>query len=185
MAKNKLPPLDFDLSGSATIRFFGIISNVGIHYVDASIPILRMICPNTISDKSTCKFCEAQKTEPAPRMLAMGWDCEKFRWCLHMAPESIFYAVMQKSKEAGVTPEMMKTGLGPDIIFQRIGSNTEVIVIAETIGQSRGSGEQPIFDDCLEAAANQSIWNKFENNEAAISFHARKTKINKTWRRLV
>lgn len=162
MAKKSLPQLDFDSSGSASVRFFGLITELGIHYANAKLGMLKMVCPKSINTSFHCGPCESG-TLPNPRNLAIGWDCRMNRWAVYLATISTFQEIFKQCKAAGATGQMMSDGTGPDIILQRIGSNTEVVVMPETIGQKRG--EVRTFDPTkvLNDVAGDSCYAKFES----------------------
>lgn len=188
MTKNRLHSLEFDSAGSATIRYFGSISKTAVHWVDCSLPMLRMICPNTLlenndnskieipddapmdslvaSKNKSCKFCSVHKfAVSAPRMIAMGWDCRQKKWALYLGPENVFADIMKQCNELGISAKMMAEGSGPDIILQRIGFGTDVVLVPESIGEKRGDKEMPSFEECLKKIAANSIWMDYENQE--------------------
>lgn len=137
MAKQyNLPSLEFDASGSATIRFYGKMISVGLHYANAKTALVKMICPDSIDDNiPECNLCVLEK--PSPRFLAMGWDCNKQRWVIYLAPKSVFEEISNKCKPY-ISAKMMEDGQGPDVILQRIGTKTEVEALPDTLGRERG-----------------------------------------------
>ena len=161
MAKKIFPQLDFDSSGSASVRFFGLVTELGIHYANAKVPMIRMICPKTIDTTNDCKVCTSGSL-PSSRNLAIGWDCRMNRWALYLGTTGTFSEIFKQCKAAGVTGQMMSDGLGPDIILQRIGSHTEVVIATETIGRQRGEVriDDPI--KIINDLAKESYYVKFD-----------------------
>jgi len=156
-------PLSFNAYSSATIRFFGNVAEVGLHYANAKTPMIKMVCPKSIDQKNHCLVCKNQ--QPAERNIAIGWDCEEEQWCFYMAPFHVFSKIFAKCKGIGVTPESMMAGDGPDITLQRAGNKIEIMADSKTIGEERGDGKVPIIEDVLEEIATESYWDLYTIKE--------------------
>lgn len=161
MPKRVLPTLDFDSSGSAEIHFVGPIAAVGIHYANASIDMVRMVCPKSISTANHCGVCDAG-TAPNPRNLAIGWDRRRKRWCFYLAPSDTFKEIFKQCSEAGVSARMMADGEGPDVLLQRIAAHTEVVIIPRTIGNRPDPMDFEAID-ALNTVASESVYRKYDS----------------------
>lgn len=164
MAKKSLPQLDFDSSGSATVRFFGSITQLGIHYANAKLSMLKMVCPKSINASFHCGVCESGSSTN-PRNLAIGWDCRMKRWAIYLGTIGTFHDIFEQCKAAGATGKMMSDGTGPDVMLQRVGSHTEVVVAPDTIGQERGDDldfEPMTVIKILNEVAKESAYARFD-----------------------
>lgn len=157
----KIYPLDFNTSGSATIRLFGRILEVKIHQAAAKLPLHRMICVNSIIDSESCSICQTS-CPSSSRYLAYGWDCNAKRWAFYLAPMNVFKEIFEECRKIGVTEVMTDVGHGPDVFVQKIGFKTEIAIAGETAGKERGPGGYPKLETVLESVKKQSIWNEFQ-----------------------
>ena len=159
----KVYPLDFNISGSATIRLFGRVAEASIHYVNAKLPVHRMICPNSITESDDCPICKSNGPFQVNRRLAYGWDCNAKRWAFYLAPIEAFIQIFSECKKVGVTEAMTDVGHGPDIFIQKLGMKTEIAIASETVGKERGPGNCPPAEIVFECISKQSIWKEFNS----------------------
>lgn len=153
----KINTLAFDTSGSAIVRFFDVPAKISVHWANAKVAHLWLTCPDSIGLVAgfKCRACEAG-ARSAERHIAPGWDVTMGRWCLFMSHPLVFSEVFRKCLDHGVSVEMMKSGMGPDVILQRVGNRTLSEVAPETIAQPRGKGKRPAFLALMEAVQKRS-----------------------------
>lgn len=175
MAK-KLPTvrsLTFDSSGSAIARFFGKPAVVGVHWAKAKVAQVKLVCPLSIGQAATkCKHSIETGpntfSHPAPseRLIALCWDVQAKQWAVFIGHALVFGEVASKMKAAGVTPQVMAVGLGPDVILQRLGNKTMAEIVPESIGvKPPGCGDAPDFDEYLRSLEEKSAWATFATPE--------------------
>jgi hypothetical protein len=159
-----IPPLFFDSSGSAMARFFGKLGMIEVHWAEAKVPSLKMICPNSILKEKTCLVCknDSGKKNSHDRLISLAWDCKKNRWSLYLSSHLVFNEIFQQCNKVGVSNQLIENGDGPDVLIQRMGYKNEVAVLIETIAKTRGK-DKPDFDEVLKSAAKKSYWNKFDS----------------------
>ena len=170
----KIPVLSFDSSGSAVARFFGNIAEVTIHWISAeeqlenpqlAVGQKQMLCPLSIApllppENFKCSACFKEKGS-ATRHVVMAYDVPKKAWSVYLAHPFILKKIMDAARECGATPKMMVDGTGPDIILQKIGQNTEVQTLPETMGKVKEIEElKPAFESILLGLARYSVWNE-------------------------
>jgi hypothetical protein len=168
-----LPPLMFDSSGSAQVRFAGPLAIVDVHWAKfgAKIAQAKLACPGTAEDDDflvnggkhavMCKACAAG-TPRKQRGVAIGWDVTSGRWCLFMAAPAVFAEAFEKSVPHGVTPARMTSGDGLNVVVQRVGMSTVVEVVPES-GGTRPQGDAGVPDMALVLAGlrKKSLWTKY------------------------
>lgn len=162
-----LPPLWFDNSGSATARFAGKPALVRVHWANARCQQLKLVCPKSVSPDNECYLCAATPpVDSASRMISVAYDVSAKHWSLYMGHPMTFKQIFEKSREHGVTPAMMEYGGGPDVLMQRIGNRTEVIVMPETIGAPRWDGTSAeahvtVMESAIAYLGQRSHWTRF------------------------
>lgn len=166
-----VPQLHFDASKSGVVRLFGSPTVVGMHYVEAGVPMPRLICPFSIDPRAKCKGCKDHSL--TQRWISLGWDCLKRQWCFLMFTDKIKTDIVDKLAAAGATPSDIVDGKGYDIILQRIGKDTDVSLILQTKDELRGpkppfkegADKPPSMDSLLEHLKSKSAWKKFDNKD--------------------
>jgi hypothetical protein len=161
--------LKFDSSQSASVRFFGDVFEIKVHWADGSkVPQVRLVCPDSLRDddseptKHKCKMCESGKIA-ANRWLSVGWDLEEEAWCVFMGNQQVFSDVYEHTKILSVSPEEHAAGRGADFALQRIGQRTMVVPMKETIGKPRGMGAPPSIEDVAQSLRTKSLWTKYSS----------------------
>lgn len=157
--------LAFDRSRSAKITFQGedrVVVNV--HWVGAiSVAQHLLVCPDSVGpDGPECKLCKGEEfPKTYPRMVALGWDERKSRWCIYVAPEKVFDEISLVLESNGVDMEAFCAGKGPPIILQREGMTTLVEIGSEFSSRAKQvRPKPPPLEDFLRGLQSRSFWAK-------------------------
>lgn len=133
------------------------------------MPMGQLVCPASIDAMIPCLCCaEPDHPKLEDRLVACGWDCQTRQWCHLMFTHNVFRQIVEAVKAINVPLSQLESGDGPDVILQRIGLNTIVQVIQESIGQKRGptppfkEGEDvpPALNYVLKQLQKKSVWKK-------------------------
>ena len=71
--------------------------------------------------------------------------------------------------ELGVSPIEIASGDGPDIILQRVGMQTHVAAMSETLGIERCREPFPDFEQAMRGVQKASLWSKFSSEKEVLS----------------
>jgi hypothetical protein len=125
----------------------------------AESPLNKGDLIGTKKKHAKCKACAAG-VQRKDRYLSVGWDVSSGRWCVFMAAQRVFGDAFTKSKALGIRPSDMARGNGLDVIIQRVGINSSVEVIPESLGKRPPSMPDEIPDTKLviSGLGKKSLW---------------------------
>lgn len=155
----KFKQLSFNSSGSAKAKFMGTPIEVESHWrleTDAE----RLMCPNRLTDgEFHCSGCSSNLV-PRMRIILPAWDIKKSKWAVMMMDKESLAILISEMRMAGIDPDLIRTGAGPEFLVQRIKTHKidfSFLPMVETIGINI---PQPPPDTkvLLRELARQSIW---------------------------
>lgn len=166
-----LPQVHFDATGSARVRIVGRRCAAVFHYIPVSMPLISMVCPSSISDKTKCLHCSHAQNNML-KHIAVCWDCKKKRFALLVAQRETMNSIIEQCQKMGVTCSMVESGSGPDILLQRIGRNMEFELLMDTVGFKIPWLKQPDLGEALDKAATESVWARCETESQILEMHS-------------
>ena len=149
-----LPPVTSYAGGDYIMRPVGKVMEVVVHYADSSLPLHARICPDSVTDRRTCKQCP--DAGGGRSFLVHCWDYRSKRFAHCIVPASAWGLLSFKySPYEGLVPD------GPDVIMQRVGSGWE-FETGSSGTRPWGNKPLPDWEGSACAMASKSVWLKYD-----------------------
>ncbi len=130
-------PLQLDSSGSAVIRMFGKPFNMELHLSGEEYEKFnKFACPNFINNEIKCRICGINENT-IHKKICLCWDIKKKKFALLMANNDFFKNVWDKCLDLKINSDIMRDGMGPDIIITKQWNKYVCEIIPESLGIKR------------------------------------------------